>query len=136
MIKLIWEYQMVNLLRKITIYHNLENITDESLEIQSKKFNMILYRLGQSDPIPFKLTLFTKNIRRLIARHYIRDIMNWAAVTVGKKWTKVSIRTLECGKRYFQYTLAEPFYIMLLNEKELLAQKGAKVVSVQQDNKL
>ena len=88
--------EMVNLLRKITIYHNLENITDESLgEYSQKRFNMILNTDWDNQiPIPFKLhprsSIYKKAIRQANCTGIIdtgyRGELGAAVDCLGKKF--------------------------------------------------
>lgn len=125
--------EMVNLPRKITIYHNLENITDESLgEYSQKRFNMILNTDWDNQiPIPFKLhprsSIYKKAIRQANCTGIIdtgyRGELGAAVDCLGLKFGRQDDQnrtTLECGKRYFQVcrTDLEPFYVMLLNEND------------------
>ena len=127
--------EMINLLRKITIYHNLENITDESLgEYSQKRFNMINNTEWNNQiPIPFKLhprsSIYKKAIRQANCTGIIdtgyRGELGAAVDCLGYKFGRQddpNRTTLECGKRYFQVcrTDLEPFYVMLLNEKDEL----------------
>jgi dUTPase len=125
----------VELLRRITIYNNLHNITQESLEDYStRRFDMIekidwLYQT----PRPFKLhprsSIYKKAIRQANCTGIIdsgyRGELCAAVDCLGERFGKQTVpnrMALEFGKRYFQICKADlqPFYVVLLNENSEL----------------
>ena len=123
------------LLRQITIYHNLNNISDETLgEYTTKRFNMVQKTDWHNMiPMPYKLhprsSIYKKAIRQANCTGIIdtgyRGELCAAVDCLGYAYGKQSdeLRTsLEHGKRYFQICRADlqPFYIVLLNEQDEL----------------
>jgi len=123
------------LMRRITIYNNLNNITEESLgDYSTKRFNMVRkIEWGKSQtPIPYKLhprsSIYKKAIRQANCTGIIdsgyRGELCAAVDCLGQAFGKQSdtLRTLESGKRYFQICKADlqPFYAVLLNENDTL----------------
>ena len=119
------------LLRQITIYHNLDNISDKTLgEYSTKRFNMVQKTDWHNMiPMPYKLhprsSIYKKAIRQANCTGIIdtgyRGELCAAVDCLGYAYGKQSdpLRTtLEHGKRYFQICQADlkPFYVVLLNE--------------------
>ena len=117
------------LLRRITIYDNLNNITEESLgEYSTKRFNMIQkFDWPHQTPVPFKLhprsSIYKKAIRQANCTGIIdsgyRGELCAAVDCLGQqfgKQTDPNRTSLEFGKRYFQICRADlqPFYVVLL----------------------
>ena len=124
------------LLRRITIYNNLHNITPESLQDYStRRFNMVKkidWHESQT-PVPFKLhprsSIYKKAIRQANCTGIIdsgyRGELCAAVDCLGEcfgKQTDSDRMTLEQDKRYFQIcrTDLQPFYVVLLNENDEL----------------
>ena len=123
------------LLRQITIYHNLDNISDKTLgEYSTKRFNMV-HKTNWHNmiPMPYKLhprsSIYKKAIRQANCTGIIdtgyRGELCAAVDCLGYAYGKQSdlLRTtLEHGKRYFQICKADlqPFYVVLLNEQDEL----------------
>ena len=117
------------LLRRITIYNNLNNITEESLgDYSTKRFNMIQkFDWPHQTPVPFKLhprsSIYKKAIRQanctgIIDSGYRGELcaaVDCLSQTYGKQ-TDPDRRVLEHNKRYFQICRADlqPFYVVLL----------------------
>lgn len=123
------------LLRQITIYHNLRDISDETLgEYSTKRFNMVQKTDWHNMiPMPYKLhprsSIYKKAIRQANCTGIIdtgyRGELCAAVDCLGYAYGKQSdsLRTtLEHNKRYFQICRADlqPFYVVLLNEQDEL----------------
>jgi len=124
------------LLRRITIYNNLHNITQESLgDYSTRRFNMVKkmdWHKSQT-PLPFKLhprsSIYKKAIRQANCTGIIdsgyRGELCAAVDCLGERFgkqTDPNRMELEFGKRYFQIcrTDLQPFYVVLLNEDDEL----------------
>ncbi len=119
------------LLRRITIYDNIENLVNENNDIS--KINMVR-RMNWSNcqtPMPYKLhprsSIYKKAIRQANCTGIIdsgyRGELGAAVDCLGYNYGKQTdpIRTtLEYGKRYFQICRADlqPFYVLLLNSND------------------
>lgn len=125
------------LLRRITIYNNLNNITEESLgDYSTKRFNMIQkFDWPHQTPVPFKLhprsSIYKKAIRQANCTGIIdsgyRGELCAAVDCLGPqfgKQTDPNRMSLEFGKRYFQICRADlqPFYVVLLRDEDELSQ--------------
>jgi len=119
------------LLRRITIYDNIENLVNENNDIS--KINMVR-RMNWSNcqtPMPYKLhprsSIYKKAIRQANCTGIIdsgyRGELGAAVDCLGYNYGKQTdpIRTtLEYGNRYFQICRADlqPFYVLLLNSND------------------
>lgn len=127
--------EVINLLRKITIYHNLNNITLQTLgDYSQRRFNMLHKTEWHNQiPTPFKLhprsSIYKKSFRQANCTGIIdtgyRGELGAAVDCLGQKYgrqTDMLRTTLEKGKRYFQICRADlkPFYVMLVNEQDEL----------------
>lgn len=123
------------LLRRITIYHNLNNIVNMTQYNDISKFNMIqkFNWNREQTPIPFKLhprsSIYKKSIRQANCTGIIdtgyRGELCAAVDCLGNNFGKQTdpLRTtLEKNKRYFQICRADlkPFYVVLLNHYDEL----------------
>ena len=130
------QFLKAELLRRITIYNNLHNITPESLkDYSTRRFNMVkkIDWYESQTPVPFKLhprsSIYKKAIRQanctgIIDSGYRGELcaaVDCLSQTYGKQTDQNRIE-LESGKRYFQICRADlqPFYVVLLNENDEL----------------
>lgn len=123
------------LLRRITIYDNLDNLEHNSTYENMTKYNMVRrfdWNKGQT-PMPFKLhprsSIYKKSIRQanctgIIDTGYRGELcaaVDCLGMNFGKQ-TDPLRTTLEKNKRYFQICRADlkPFYVVLLNHYDEL----------------
>ena len=124
------------LMRRITIYNNLNNLTEESLgDYSTKTFNMVrkIEWSKSQTPIPYKLhprsSIYKKAIRQanctgIIDSGYRGELcaaVDCLSQSYGKQ-TDPNRCTLEMNKRYFQICRADlqPFYVVLLRDDDAL----------------
>jgi len=121
------------LMRRITIYHNIGNLVNENNDYSSVNMIRKIAWSESQTPMPYKLhprsSIYKKAIRQanctgIIDSGYRGELcaaVDCLSQSYGKQ-TDPNRRTLEHNKRYFQICRADlqPFYVVLLRDDDEL----------------